>query len=184
MLATLDSPPRVLSVTSGDYSRHSDLPKHSPVLFFVVGAATATSVLLGAPAAVPSVANATSIVQRTPATTTPRVVESTAETVRRVRERSGLTWDQFAKAFNVSRRAAHHWASGGNLSASNSALLVEFDRLLTAVDSTDPSEVRGRLVSADSSGESPLEAFRKLALSAFAEAQPRVIALEAALDPS
>ncbi|MGN8027168.1 hypothetical protein [Microbacterium sp. 22242] len=113
-----------------------------------------------------------------------KVVESTASIVKRVRERSGLTWDQFARAFNVSRRAAHHWASGGKLSASNSTLLAEFNQLVTAIDSTDPDEVRNRLINADGSGESPLEAFRKLALGAFAEARPRVASLEATLDQS
>lgn len=184
MLATLEAPMRAAGSTSNAYVNYSAPTKNPPLLFFVVGAATATSVLLGAPAAVPAAQSGTSVVISMPAAASPRVTESTAAKVKRMREQSGLTWDQFARAFNVSRRAVHHWASGGNLSAANSGLLVEFDRLLSVIQSSDSDEVRQRLVSPDKSGESPLDAFRKLALGAYAEAKPRVAALEATLDPS
>lgn len=184
MLATLEAPVRGAGSTSSVYAQHAESPKNAPFLLFVVGAATATSVLLGAPAAVASPATATSIVINAPAASSPRAFESMPTKVKRMRELSGLTWDQFARAFNVSRRAAHHWASGGNLSAANAALLDEFDRLLTAIGLTQPEDVRRALINADDSGESPLEAFRKLAVGAYVEAKPRVASLEAMLDPS
>lgn len=45
---------------------------------------------------------------------------------------SGLTWDQIAKYFGVSRRAVHLWVAGGRMSAANEELLA---RLMQAVDS-------------------------------------------------
>ncbi len=41
-----------------------------------------------------------------------------------VREHIGLTWDQMARMFNVSRRAVHLWAAGGNLSAAKYEVLI------------------------------------------------------------
>lgn len=184
MLATLEAPARGVGSTNSTYVQHSESTKSAPLLLFVVGAATATSVLLGAPAVVPSAANATSIVVTAPASSSARTAESASAKVKRMRELSGLTWDQFARAFNVSRRAVHHWASGGNLSAVNAALLDEFDRLLGAVGTGQPENVRQALTNADGSGESLLNAFRKLAIGAYSEAKPRVASLEATLDPS
>lgn len=42
-----------------------------------------------------------------------------ASSVRRLRERSGLSWAQLAEAFGVSRRAMHFWANGGNMTGAN-----------------------------------------------------------------
>lgn len=43
--------------------------------------------------------------------------ESTAQAITTFRRLSGLTWDQIAQVFAVSRRAVHFWASGQALSA-------------------------------------------------------------------
>lgn len=52
-----------------------------------------------------------------------------------LRRRSGLTWDQLARLFGVSRRSIHFWASGEGLSAVNEerlgrmlAVIRYFDR--------------------------------------------------------
>lgn len=44
--------------------------------------------------------------------------------VSEVRRLSGLTWDQVATLFGVSRRAAHHWASGKPMTAENELHLL------------------------------------------------------------
>ena len=43
--------------------------------------------------------------------------ESTAEAIMEIRRRSGLTWQELAELFDVSRRSIHHWASGKPVSA-------------------------------------------------------------------
>ena len=53
-----------------------------------------------------------------------------SDRVRLLRRRTGLTWSQLATIFGVSRRAVHHWAEGGNMTAVNMARLDELcDRL-------------------------------------------------------
>ncbi|NJM00413.1 MAG: XRE family transcriptional regulator [Synechococcaceae cyanobacterium SM2_3_2] len=44
-------------------------------------------------------------------------VEETRSAIHELRKLSGLTWDQLAKLFNVTRRSLHFWASGKPLSA-------------------------------------------------------------------
>lgn len=45
--------------------------------------------------------------------------ESTGAAIMELRRLSGLTWDQLARLFGVSRRSLHFWASGKLLNASN-----------------------------------------------------------------
>ena len=40
-----------------------------------------------------------------------------SDSIRSIYERSGLTWEQLARLFGVSRRAVHSWASGSRVSA-------------------------------------------------------------------
>ena len=51
-----------------------------------------------------------------------------------LRQLSGLTWEQLAKLFNVSRRSLHFWASGQPLSRSNEEKL---NRLLGTIQYID-----------------------------------------------
>ncbi|MBW4635462.1 MAG: XRE family transcriptional regulator [Iphinoe sp. HA4291-MV1] len=46
-------------------------------------------------------------------------IEATQKALNELRKLSGLTWDQLAKLFNVSRRSLHFWASGQPLSRFN-----------------------------------------------------------------
>lgn len=61
------------------------------------------------------------------------IVASDQEAISRLHEASGLTWDQLAKAFGVSRRTLHLWAAGARLNAANSErlhrVLSEVERL-------------------------------------------------------
>lgn len=50
--------------------------------------------------------------------------------LREIKEKSGLTWDQLAKGFGVSRRTVHMWMAGGKMSAGNQERLI---RLATDV---------------------------------------------------
>lgn len=56
--------------------------------------------------------------------------ETTRIAINQLRKLSGLTWDQLARLFNVSRRSIHFWASGQPLSRFNEEKL---NRLLATV---------------------------------------------------
>jgi len=60
--------------------------------------------------------------------------EATQKSISELRRLSGLTWDQLAKLFNVSRRSLHFWASGQPLSRFNEEQL---NRLLEAIQYID-----------------------------------------------
>lgn len=60
--------------------------------------------------------------------------ESTQKSLSRLRRLSGLTWEQIAKLFNVSRRSVHFWASGQPLSRFNEEQL---NRLLGTIQFID-----------------------------------------------
>ncbi|WP_310488161.1 hypothetical protein, partial [Chamaesiphon sp. VAR_69_metabat_338] len=58
-------------------------------------------------------------------------VKSTQQNVNELRKLSGLTWEQLATLFGVSRRSVHFWASGEPLSSANQEKL---NRTLDAVE--------------------------------------------------
>lgn len=74
---------------------------------------------------------------------------STAQLVTETHEASGLTWDQIARYFGVSRRAVHLWASGGRMTASNEELLAHLVRAVQAVKHLEPSDRRQTLLRTD-----------------------------------
>jgi DNA-binding transcriptional regulator YiaG len=79
-----------------------------------------------------------------------------AASVRSLHARSGLSWEQLAKLFAVSRRAVHKWAAGGAMNMGNAARLAE---LHTAIDplGDDPAIVRARLIASDDRGKTLLQ---------------------------
>lgn len=74
---------------------------------------------------------------------------STAQLLTETHEESGLTWDQIARYFGVSRRAVHLWASGGRMSASNEELLAHLVQAVQAVKHLEPAARRQALLRID-----------------------------------
>jgi len=70
---------------------------------------------------------------------------SPADLVRKLRDATGLTWDQIARMFGVSRRAVHLWANGGKLSAANEELLVKANEIVARLPGESADEVRREL---------------------------------------
>jgi transcriptional regulator with XRE-family HTH domain len=68
----------------------------------------------------------------------------------KLRKLSGLTWEQLAKLFNVSRRTLHSWASGQPLSRSNEEKLNRLLVTLQYIDRGSASQNRGLLLQANS----------------------------------
>lgn len=81
-----------------------------------------------------------------------------AERVARLKADTGLTWDQIARLFGVSRRAVHQWAVGGRMNSHNTELLALLERVLvTDVPTVDTPARRSALFSPDPTGETPFE---------------------------
>lgn len=79
---------------------------------------------------------------------------ATAEAVKRLRVRSGLTWDELARAFGVSRRTVHAWASGTRLNQAHAARLSVLTRVVDGLAADNPEEARGALHAPAADGES------------------------------
>ena len=79
--------------------------------------------------------------------------------VQQLKERSGLSWAEFAKAIGVSTRAAHHWVNGAKISAANAERLRLFSGVVRDAEAETPRSTRDRLVSPVTPGQSPLSIF-------------------------
>jgi transcriptional regulator with XRE-family HTH domain len=90
------------------------------------------------------------------ATATPTV----SAALRSLREMSGLTWDQLGKLFGVSRRAVHHWASGGRMTARNADVLADLTLRFSQVKGTSVDERRAAILAPDESGYSLFDRLR------------------------
>lgn len=82
-----------------------------------------------------------------------RETATPAEAVRRVHDRSGLSWEQVARLFGVSRRSVHNWATGGVMNAENAARLSEISAAFADLPD-EPARARDELLAPDPSGVS------------------------------
>ena len=85
---------------------------------------------------------------------------ASATRVRRVKEDSGLTWDQFRRLFGVSQRSVHLWASGGRMSTRNEERLAYIEQVVSALGFATPEQRRERLLTCPARGGRSL--FQKL----------------------
>jgi DNA-binding transcriptional regulator YiaG len=90
----------------------------------------------------------------------PEDARPTAELVRDLWERSGLTWDQLARLFGVSRRSVHAWATGARLNAYHQELLTELTQLVAWIDTGDPHRNRDQLLAPRPGGPSLFDEVR------------------------
>ena len=102
----------------------------------------------------------TSIVQEQAAFTMPtgtteraeEVLPELAKSMRSLRRRSGLTWDELARILGVSRRTLYNWSVGGQISAAHARILADIVGLIHEVDTGDPKLTRSRLLAPTNSG--------------------------------
>jgi DNA-binding transcriptional regulator YiaG len=78
--------------------------------------------------------------------------EATQKALSELRRLSGLTWEQLAKLFNVSRRSLHFWASGQPLSRFNEEHLNRLLGTIRYVDRGSASLNRSLLLRPDVNG--------------------------------
>lgn len=86
--------------------------------------------------------------------------QSPASLIQEIRKSTALTWDQLARLFGVSRRAAHLWAAGGKMNGSNLELLSEIASLVSSLPGTSPTERKANLLLPRSNGRSLYDEIR------------------------
>jgi DNA-binding transcriptional regulator YiaG len=84
---------------------------------------------------------------------------STAKAINKAHEDSGLTWEQLARIFAVSRRALHMWANGARMNATNAELLMRLVVFLGQMEG-GPDQRRAALLAIGDDGKSALDRFR------------------------
>lgn len=110
--------------------------------------------------------------------TTPQPT-STAEAVLELRRLSGLTWDELAYAFDVSRRALHHWASGSSLAPAHLQHVHQALYLVQRASHGASAALRERFLTPLPSGDTALDLMRARNYSAAEQALGRKAALPA-----
>jgi DNA-binding transcriptional regulator YiaG len=83
---------------------------------------------------------------------TEEVLPDLARSVRSLRQRSGLTWDELARIFGVTRRSLYNWSIGGQVSAAHAQTLARVIAVVHGVDAGDPKLTRSRLLAPTESG--------------------------------
>lgn len=84
-------------------------------------------------------------------------VERAGSAIAELRRLSGLTWEQLARLFNVSRRSLHFWASGKAMAAGNEVHLHRILAVLREADHGSAGATRTRLLAIGDDGAIPLD---------------------------
>ncbi len=83
-----------------------------------------------------------------------------AAQVRDLREASGLTTEQIARLFGVSRRAVHLWASGGRMNAAHHEQLARLLATIRMLPGHTPEQRKAALLTPDQDGLSLFDRLR------------------------
>lgn len=74
-----------------------------------------------------------------------------------LRRRSGLTWEELAALFGVSRRSVHFWASGKPMNSSNEEALNRLLHVVRHIDRGASAATRSALMSIQADGATPFD---------------------------
>lgn len=85
---------------------------------------------------------------------------TSATLVRRLWDASGLTGEQLARLFGVSRRAVHLWASGGRMNAANHEWLAHLTAVVDALPGHTSAQRRAALLAPREHGVSLFDRLR------------------------
>lgn len=77
-----------------------------------------------------------------------------------LRRLSGMTWEQLANLFDVSRRTVHFWASGKSLNSHNEEKLYRILAIVRQIDRGSAQENRDLLFTAQAGGDIPIDLLR------------------------
>jgi DNA-binding transcriptional regulator YiaG len=155
-----DSTAAPLAPQSGGSTSNMLLPKVGSALlptFIVMELLTGGTSL---PAPLPSTSVSVQIFQTSPQA--PRLdisdeeaiaaLPELAKSVRSLHRRSGLTWDELAQVFAVSRRTLHNWSTGGKVSASHAQAISSVIRAVHQADTGNPELTRSKLLAPTEDG--------------------------------
>jgi transcriptional regulator with XRE-family HTH domain len=84
-----------------------------------------------------------------------------AAAIHEIRRRSGLTWDELADLFDVSRRSVHHWANGKVVNAQHDQAIRTALFALRKLDRGASGQTRDWLLAPDSEGVSAFDLLRQ-----------------------
>jgi hypothetical protein len=87
----------------------------------------------------------------------PITVESAQVNIHELKKLSGLTWEQLAKIFNVSRRSLHFWASGKPINPFNEGCLRSLLATIRYIDRGGSDINRGALLQPQQGSIIPLD---------------------------
>lgn len=97
------------------------------------------------------------IAAQTTAGTLVSVAAPSGAAIGELRRLSGLTWDQLARLFNVSRRSLHFWASGKSMTSTNEEHLQRLLGVVRKVDRGSASANRAMLLGVLEDGNLPFD---------------------------
>jgi len=107
--------------------------------------------------------------------------QSSAAQLVELRDSSGLTWDQIARLFGVSRRAVHHWASGDNMNSHNHELLSRLSAVVNGLPGATGSEKKQELLRPRENGDSIFDVLRQEAAAGGANVNGPTVSVSALL---
>lgn len=137
----------LLSETSALGAMQKSTPNRFPPIILMAPNSTANSIATNRNILAPLEMTTSGLTL--PSTSSP---ESTQKALSELRRLSGLTWDQLAKLFNVSRRSLHFWASGQPLSRFNEEHLHRVLGAIQYIDRGSASLNRSLLLKPGSNG--------------------------------
>ena len=103
--------------------------------------------------------------------------QTTGEAIMEIRRLSGLTWEELADLFDVSRRSVHHWANGKSVTARHGRTIHSMLAAIRHLDRGDQVGTRALLLTIDqATGLSTLDLLKD---GLFDEAMGRVESIQA-----
>jgi transcriptional regulator with XRE-family HTH domain len=90
--------------------------------------------------------------------------------IARIRQLSGLTWEQLAQVCGTSRRTLHLWASGRRMNAANEERLLHILAILQHIDTGSADRNRRRLLEVGHDGVSIVDLIERGLFDRAAEA--------------
>jgi DNA-binding transcriptional regulator YiaG len=114
--------------------------------------------------------------------------ESAPAMIAELRRLTGLTWEQLARLFNVSRRSVHFWASGSKMADANRAHLDSVLDTVRLIDRGSMTENRAALLTTGHDGATLLDQLAAgnyaLVVSALGQGRQRVAGIAPVFSPA
>lgn len=86
--------------------------------------------------------------------------DTAASAMLEIRRKAGLTWDELAELFGVSRRSVHHWANGNTVNSKNEQAIRQTLALVRRFDRGASSDTKALLLTLGSDGLTVLDLLR------------------------